>query len=899
MSLWSRMANVFRLRRVQQELDEELQFHVEERTRQLTAAGMSHDAALREARRRLGNLVRLREESLDVKVMPWLDSLSRDVHLGFRMLRRSGTVTATAVVSLSLALGASVAAFSLVDALILRPLPVHDPGRLIYLTYPTYTPQRPEGDTFNDPLFLRMRDAGRGRVDLFAMSTQVMRQVRFGGGSGEKERVRIQFVSGDAFERLGIRPVAGRLFTGQDDLKPGAHPVAVVSHAFWTRRFGGDAAVLRTSFVLEGTTRLGADVPFDIVGVAAAEFPGVEPGRPTDVWLPYAMYNPRAFGNADSSWFRVFGRLNDGVRNEEAQSVLHAAFTGFRRDRASSMGAGPGRTPEELARFLNTPVFVRSAANGASPLRRQFERPLWILAAIAALVLLIAGSNVANLFLARTAAREREMALRLSIGAGRARLIQQVLVESALAAIAVCALGLIVAAVAAPSVVTMLTTPDDPVRLDLRPDARVIAFAASLVALLTTLLGIVPALRASGVAPIGALKSGGHRGTPRSAGMRPFVAVQVAFGLAVLFAGGLLVRSFARLAAVDPGFAASRVLLVSLEPVRRVEPPEQRAALTRVVDRLRAMPGVEAASSAEFNALGRAWTHFFRVPGTTTNIEATMSPVTDGFFETMRIPIVAGRGFQAGDMRAGQSTAIVINETFAARYFGRAAPVGVTLTARFGEAAGTVAHQVIGIAADARYDLREPAAPTIYLPLTLRNSGTLHVRVAGDVSTAAARIREEIRAADPLFRVTAIGSQAEVVARTMVRERLLALLSGFFAVVGLALAAVGLYGVLSYTVMQRTREIGVRVALGARRSAVIGMVLADAARTTLPGAAAGIAAGIYLSRFFQTLLFEVRPLGFWSVALPLAILFATALLASAVPALRASRVDPAAALRHD
>lgn len=265
----------------------------------------------------------------------------------------------------------------------------------------------------------------------------------------------------------------------------------------------------------------------------------------------------------------------------------------------------------------------------------------------------------------------------------------------------------------------------------------------------------------------------------------------------------------------------------------------------------------------------------------------------------MGIPIVAGRGFLARDMRAEQSTAIVVNETFAARYFGPAPAVGRTLTARFGENADSDVHEIVGIAADTRYDLRKRPAPTIYIPLTLRNSGTIHVRVAGDASTAAARIREEIPSADPLFRVTAIGSQADAVGRTMIRERLLAVLSGFFGIIGLVLAAIGLYGVLSYAVVRRTREIGIRIALGAQRSGIVLMVLADAAWTILLGSAAGIAAGLYLSRFLETLLFDVTPFGFWSLALPLATIFATALIASALPALRASRVDPAVALRHE
>lgn len=320
MSLWSRLANVFRAGRVEGELDEELQFHVDERIRELTATGMTREAAAREVARRFGSPLRLREESREIKLLPWLDSMVRDVRLGVRMLRKDAVVTGAAVASLSLALGACVAAFSLVDALILRPLPVRHPEQLVYLAFPTYTPERPEADTFNDPLFVRLREATRGDVELFAMSTQVIRPVIFANEGGEQEQVRTQYVSGDAFDRLGVAPAAGRLFTGQDDVRPGAHPVAVVSHAFWTRRFGGDLTVLGRWFTLQ-------DRSLQIVGVAEPRFTGIEPGRPTDVWLPYAMYNPRAFGNPSFGWFRVVGRVNENVRLGQAQSVLQAAFT--------------------------------------------------------------------------------------------------------------------------------------------------------------------------------------------------------------------------------------------------------------------------------------------------------------------------------------------------------------------------------------------------------------------------------------------------------------------------------------------------------------------------------------------------------------------------------------------
>jgi predicted permease len=884
MSWWSRLANVFRETRVDRDLDAELQFHMEERIRELTAAGLSPEAAAAQAARRFGSPLRWREQSRDVKLLPSFESMLRDLRLGVRMLRKNAMVTAAAVLSLSLALGACAAAFALIDALILRPLPVRDPQDLVYLAFPTYTAERPEADTFNDPTFVRLRDAGRGTVDLFAMSTQVMRQVRYGDGG--KEPARTQFVSGDAFGTLGVGAAAGRLFNTQDDQRS-AHPVAVVSHAYWVRRFGSDQATVGRVLTLD-------DRQFEIVGVAERRFTGVEPGRPTDVWLPYATYNPRAFDNFQFNWFRILGRLHHRGEGAQAASILQAAFTTLRREYAPRE-FGPNRPPDSVKRFLETPLYLRSAENGPSPLRRQFERSLWILVTIAALVLLIAGSNVANLFLARTAVREREMALRLSIGAGRGRLIQQLLVESSLVAAAVCLLALAFAQVAAPLVAGMLTPADDPVRLDLRLHWRLLAFAGLATIVTTALFGLVPAVRASAVAPLDALRSGGRSET-RTGVMRPFVALQVGFSLVVLFVGGLLVQSFARVSSVNPGFASSNVLLISLDPVRREDPAAQRAALFQILDRLRTVPGVQAASSADYNVIGRAWTNDVRMPGTSHDtIEVTMAPVTSGFFETMQIPVLAGRGFIARDIENPGATAIVVNQAFAARYFGHEAAVGRTLDAQFGEADS--AHEVVGVVGDTRYDLRKPVAPTIYIPLRPRGPGTIHVRVAGDSATLASRLREEIRAASPLFRVTTVVPQSLVVDQTLLRERLLALLSGFFAVIGLVLAAVGLYGVLSYSVVQRTREIGIRVALGAPGVNVIRTVIADTGGAVLAGTGCGLAGGLYLARFVEALLFEVSPLDFSSFALPIAALLVGAAVAAAVPALRAARIDPAAALR--
>lgn len=893
MSWLSRLANVFRASNVDADLEEELRFHRSTRVDELIAQGFTREDAEAQAARRFGNALLLREKSRDIKLLPWLESVLQDIRFGARSLRKNAVVTAAAIMSLSLAIGACVAAFALVDALMLRPLPVPEPARLVYLTFldDTFSDDAAgatERDTFSYPLFERFREAARAQADLFAVGYQSTRRVLFADSHGQEEKVRAQLISGDAFALLGVKPALGRLLSAADDVTAGGHPVAVLSHAFWMRRFGGDQSVLGRSFTYNAQA-------FEIVGVLEPPFVGVEPGLLIDVWMPSMMQSAEVLTNPGHHWLRIFGRLKPGVPPDQARAVLQATFTNFRRDRARLVFR-PDEPRDRVERYVSTDLNLRSGATGLSALRRNFERPLWILAVVVGLVLLIAGSNVANLFLARAAAREHEMSLRLSIGAGRRRLIQQVLIESGLVATVACVFALLFAYAAAPAVVRMLAPAEYPAYLDLHVSWRLLAFLSVLGLLTTVLFGLAPALRASGVAPIDALKAAGERAVSRAPLLRPLVALQAGFSLAVLFIGGLLLLSFGKLTNIDLGFVKSGVLLLELEARELKDPEQAHAAAVRLVDHMRRVPGVDAASLAGFALFGGSgWTNNIRIPGQSPEaFEPHYLAVSPGFFETMRIPLLEGRSVEARDAEPENPRAVVVNEAFARRYFG-----GRAVGQAFGRVDKVLAEQrIVGVVGNAKYrDLRAPAPPTVYVPL--RGLGTLHVRTAGDPLRLTSTLRREVHAIHPALRVTDVHLQSTLIDNNLLRERLLALLSGFFALVGLLLAAIGLYGVLSYSVVQRTREIGIRIALGARHSTIIRSVLSEVGTMMILGAAGGLASGLYLARFVRTLLHEVEPLDLWSIALPLAALLAAATLAAVPPARRATRVDPIVALRYE
>jgi putative ABC transport system permease protein len=880
MSWWSRLTNVLRSPRLDDELDEEQRFHIEGRAADLESRGLSRQAALEQATRRFGNRLRLREASRDVKLMTWVESLGRDLRFGLRLLRKDAVVSTAAVLSLGLAIGACTAAFSLIDALILRELPVRSPQELVYLDRAGGAGER-STPTVSYPFFHRVRQAASSHMDVFSMSQQSLRQAVLPDGGGGEEKLQAQFVSGNAFDVLGVTAALGRVLTPADDVTPGGHPVAVISHGFWTRRFGANPSAVGQWIELQQRA-------YQIVGVAQAGFTGAQPGMLTDIWIPNMMFQRESLTAPNWGWLQIWGRLRPNVSRDTVRPIVATTLANFESEQAAP-GEPRGKQAAESA------LDIFEASTGISQVRLDFERPLLALAAIVGAVLLIACSNVANLLLARGAARRREMALRASIGAGRGRLVQQVLVESSLLTLGACVLGVVCAMIAAPFIVGMLTTNENPVYLDATLDWRVLMFVTALGCLTTVLFGLAPAVRASAAMPGEAIALGDRR-PPGNAGMaRSLVAAQIAFSLMVLFVAGLLLRSFDRLLAVDLGFTPDRLVLLSVETRDRLDPEQARLINRQLLDRVQSIPGVESASLSGWALFrGWSWGNNFGLPGG-GRAQAFRLAVSPQFFKTIGTPILDGREFEPHDSDAASPMPLVVNDSFARQFFPGERAVGRRMTtASRGQ---TLSYEIVGVVADTRdRSVRAAVAPYVFSPLG-EAGGTVEIRSSTDPATLADHVRKALPLVHPSLRLVDVTRQTSLVGNTLLRERLLAVLSGFFAALGLALAAVGLYGVLSYAVLRRTHEIGIRVTLGAQPAAVVRSVLGRVAFAVTAGIVAGLAGGVYVARFVRTLLFDTEPVSVSSLALPVLGLLAVAVVAAWSPARRATRIDPVEALR--
>jgi putative ABC transport system permease protein len=832
--------------------------------------------------------------------MGLLSSLARDARLAFRKMRQTPIVSSVALLSLALGIGANVAIFSLVNALILKELPVSEPDRLVIVGLED--PRSPQ-TTFTNPIWEYVRDHQRVLAGIAAYGNP-----RFNlNNGGETRNAQGLFVDGRFFQTLGVRTIVGRLFRADDDRRGGGPdgPVAILSYGFWQREYGGRADVVGRAISLDGH-------PFTIIGVTERDFRGVQIGRAFDVATPIGT-EPIVRG-AESSldrrtnwWLTLVGRLAPGQTREQAQARLRALQPELREATAP-----PNWRADDLKEYLNEPLVLVPGGTGITGLRDRYSRALYVLLGIVGLVLTIACANMANLLLAQSVARRREFAVRLSLGAGRWRLIRQLLVESVcLSAIGSLA-GLGIAARGSRAIVALLSTRTQVLDVNLSMDWRVFAFTAGVGTLTCLLFGVVPAFRATSLTPADALRDqsrGVVTGGGRLQAGHALVALQVAVSFVLVLGSMLFVRTLVGLTTQDLGFESSHVLVGTVDLRRANVPRDQRAAMfDRVREVLAAVPGVDSAAVSFVTPVsGSTWNLEINVPGYGANDRRGVlyNAVSPHYFRTLGTAVIAGRDISASD-RQGTPKVVVINQAFADKYFSGRPPIGGTFTiVGDNKEDPDRVMEIVGIVANAKYQrLRELPQPTIYAalaqerPRDVFSNARMSIRTTGlpmdsrkAIVQAVAGVNKEI--ALDLKRLD------EDLAANILQERLVATLSGFFGVLALLLAALGLYGVMSYSVSRRRNEIGIRMALGAEPGTVVGLVLKNVAAITGAGLVAGAFAASQAGRFVDTLLYQLAASDKTVVAMTAMTLAAAAALAGYLPARRAARIDPVAALREE
>jgi len=898
----SRLLNLlpWRRRRMEQDLARELEDHLLRRVAELTGAGLDPALARRQATLELGGVPQTQEEVRDTWTWRRLDQLGRDVRYAGRTLRRMPGFTITAMVSLALGIGATAAIFSLVDQVLLRSLPVRDPGSLVQLAWRGRALGAVWGgaDVLSYPTCLDLQAQRRFFEGAFC---RYPRTVNLSTGD-EHVQARAELVSGSFFPMLEVRPEIGRLIDPSDDREPLAQPVVVLSYPYWKHNLGGATDVV-------GRTLLVNNYPMTVIGVAPESFRGVDPFDVPALWIPAMMkrvVTPEFDRLLDrrAYWMHVFARLKPGVTAEEADAGLRPWFRSVLEEETRLEGF-PSTTAEQRRDFLASTLEVRSAARGRSEVRGAVGRPLGMLMAGAALLLLLATLNVAGLLVARGAARARELTTRLALGASRGRIAGQLLVETSLIALGGGLLGLI----AAPAITRALASfhPGE-TDLSFRLDARILLFALAVCVLATMLAGLAPAFQAGRVPLIASLKD-----RSRVAGgvtlRRALVIGQMAFTLVLLVGAGLFVQTVRRLSAKGPGFPTSSLVMF------RVDPPslglsarESEQIMQAVLRRVQSIPGVERAAAANTHILsgGSSSTVFTLALGerVVTDRVLTMR-VGPGFFSTLGAELVAGRDFDEREMRqpgepARLPKAIIVNESFARRYFGSRNPVGSRLGQgnRPDVATNT---EIIGVVRDFnRRSLRDDAEQA-FVSFWDRNSGdgAFYLRVRGDPAALFASIRAAVREVAPTLPVTELTTVEEQIERSLFSERMLATLSSGFGLVALLLSVVGLYGVMTFIVTRRTQEIGVRLALGATRAGALWLVVRDALVMIVAGAALSLPAVWAVGRLVQAQLFGVPPIHAPTILLAGGVLAVVALGAAMLPAWRAASVSPTEALRFE
>lgn len=853
-----------------------------------------------------------------------LENLWQDVRYAIRMLKHSPVFTAVAVTSLALGIGANTALFTLTDAILLRWLPVQNPQELVVFAR---NPPQPS-TSFSYPDYRYIRDHSQSYAGVIAFSGGG-RPTSFGvpGRSGSAQLVSLLMVSGNYFEVLGVQPAVGRMFNAADNEREGAHPYVVMSHGFWKRTFGADTGVIGKDVLLNGAR-------FQIAGVAREGFTGASVGTSPDLFVPIAMYrtfNPSAarWNTRNMWWLTTIGRLKPGVTREKAEAELNVLWQQIIEN-------DPDRRPppawNKEYKLQNTAVILKGS-QGYSHLRNQTSKPLTILTVTVALVLVIACANVANLLLARGAARRREIAVRLAVGAGRGRLISQMLTESITLSVLGGVAALAVAWAGVEVLLSFIPAGAFPIDLNLSPDLRVPGFAFGLSLLSGVLFGLAPALLSTRPELVPALKT--ESGTSIAGRRlrwdlrRMLVSVQVALSVVLLVGAGLFVRTLTNLQNLDPGMARENLLFVETNVGQLgYQPQRQRVFLDRLREQVQRLPGVKSASIAAITPLGGSrWNSGIQIEGYQWKPDEPphidMNAITPRYFESAGIPILFGRDFADADSLnslpprrdpplppgaelpdpPGPPRVAIVNEAFARRFYGGQSPIGRRFSSGEKWNAARV-YEIVGMVKDARYfDLKKAVEPMIYQPSWREpgggSGGALCVRTMGNPDEVVEAIRRTVQGIDNAAVVVESKTMEANLNRNLLQERFVATLGGFFGVLALILAAIGLYGVMSQTVTRRTREIGIRMALGAETRAVLWLVLRDALLMVVAGALIGGVTALFATRYLETLLFGIERQDPLTLLAAGALLVSVTALAGFLPARRATRVEPMRALRQE
>ncbi len=896
----TRWLNWFRRDALEKDLDRELRYHMDRRVADLMQSGLAEWNARRQAMLELGGLAQVQEEVRDVWLTRWLRDFVYDLRFSLRSFLRSRSFAATTVLSLALGIGATTAIYSLVDQVILHALPVREPERLVLVDWKGDQVANGFG-TFNLMSYPICRDLQLQDRIFEGVLCRAATTVTLSLG-GEHKPVAAEIVSGSYFSVLGVGPALGRVLGKEDDETPGASPVVVLNYDVWRTQLAGAPDIVGRKVLIN-------QYPMTVVGVAAPTFRGIDVGEVPTLWIPASMSSqaiPRFEGllNRRIRWMQIIGRLRPGVTLAQAQAGLEPWFKAMLGEDIRRPEF-PKVTAERRERFLASRIELTPAPHGHSSLRRRLSEPLWVLFVATGILLGLACLNVAGLFLARGSARDREISTRLALGASRGRIGRQLLADSLLLALAGGVLGMALAPVAMETLIAFLPRDIATTALHSSVDLRLLLFAFMVSVAAGVLSGFAPALHAGRNSLVSSLRERGSAG----GGVRlrkVIVAAQIALSLILVIGAVLFARTLTGLLAKGPGFDTSSLVSFGVDPLRSGYSPSEASRLTRRIrDDIRAAPTTQTSAAARFPLLtGGSWNNPMTIQTDrriATDRDVNLNAITPEFLATLGIRLVAGRDFDERDLKAagdaGPRVALV-NEAFVKRYLGGRNPLGTLICQGSGpDAKPTI--EVVGVVADFSYRGLREESEQAYFPLLDGSDigGQFYVKVRGTPAEAAQSIRSIVHNADPALPITYLRTVDEQVNRSLNTERILATLSGGFGALALLLSLVGLYGVMSFVVTRRTREIGIRIALGARASAAVWLVLRDAIVMIAAGTAVALPCIGVLGRLVESQLFGVTATDPVTITVTTLLLAAAAVSAALIPAYRAARVNPTDALR--